>query len=412
MIIIGKPYLEKEEERAALKSSYFDELNQIDETIYFSSSIDNFDYFSPELSDCFVVGTLLPAIISEQDIVVKGAMSEKLWYNLSRCVIYLVSMVYKKKKISIIPEGGLVNIDYHASGVACGCSLGVDSLTAILRHTEDNCPPSFKLSHLTCFNVGAFGSKDLELARQSYERDLTLIKDFAKEINLPLVCIESNIAITHGDALSFDECCVFRNMSTILSMQKKFGKYYFGSSCSVKDSFITRVDMGYYADIVIPRLSTESTQLFVSESDMTRVDKTRYISQNKLAQKHLYVCWKEIFKNEYPKYWEKIKESADANRNCTMCDKCLRTLLTLDILGCIHLYEKIFDINQYYKQRNNYIIKVLSNQNASPFYREIRELMVENQFPIPSSVKAKVFLKSMQKIILYIPKRVYHLVIK
>lgn len=412
MITIGKPYIERICDKTYVKVDYHDEIQNINEQIYFATSSEWGDYFTDQTSDPFVVGVLLPAITTNQDIIVDGAISEQLWYNLNRIILYLVSNVYNANKIQIIPKLGFSSNSFSGDAVGCGCSLGIDSLTAIFRHLENDCPNNFRLTHLTCFNVGAFGSKDLEVANESYKKDLVLIKSFAEEVNLPLVCIESNIAITHNNRFSFDECGVLRNMATALSMQKLFGKYYYGSSCSVKDSYITRSDMGYYADIVIPRLSTESTQLYVSESDMTRVEKTAYLSDNSFAQKHLYVCWKEIFKNEYPHYYKDIKESAESNRNCTLCDKCLRTLLTLDILNKIVDFKDIFDLDLYYKERDKYIIKVLIHQESSPLYREIKDLMKVKNYKVSLKVKIQVFFVKVKHFLLYIPKKIYHFIKK
>lgn len=125
----------------------------------------------------------------------------------------------------------------------------------------------------------------------------------------------------------------------------------------------------------------------MSEGDKTRVEKTDFISTNIFVKKHLYVCWKEIFKNEWPQYWNDIKDSALKNRNCTKCDKCMRTCLTLDLLGHLDDYNELFDLPQYYKARNSYVRKVYANRNNNSIYHDIYNLMVEKNAHISFSVR-------------------------
>ena len=44
-----------------------------------------------------------------------------------------------------------------------------------------------------------------------------------------------------------------------------------------------------------------------------------------------------------------IKNKNNKYLNCGMCNKCKRTLFTLDILGVLEKYENIFNLNNYYK---------------------------------------------------------------
>ena len=78
-------------------------------------------------------------------------------------------------KAITIKANALIKRDFGGKGVGCGCSLGVDSLAAIKTHLEEDCPESFKLTHLTYFNAGAMGNKDLKKAKEAYEKDLLLV---------------------------------------------------------------------------------------------------------------------------------------------------------------------------------------------------------------------------------------------
>lgn len=76
--------------------------------------------------------------------------------------------------------------------------------------------------------------------------------------------------------------------------------------------------------------------------------------------------------------------------NCTRCDKCLRTLLALDVFGNISSFSNLFDIDYYNKIKASYIAKVIYRRKGNAFYEDLYALMLENNFQIP--LKAKVLL--------------------
>lgn len=205
--------------------------------------------------------------------------------------------------------------------------MGVDSLSAMFRLSSDECPEDYKITILTNFNVGAYGN-DLNKSHVSFLKDLILVREFANELNLPVLTIESNMGVMFKD-FNFDQCGPLRTMSTGLSMQKLFSKYYYASGTSNEEIEIVGHTMCHYAQIIIPLLSTESTELVVADSDKNRTQKTISIADNPLTMKYLHVCWREIIANDYNRT-DLLKSSV---LNCTQCDKCQRTLMALEILG-------------------------------------------------------------------------------
>lgn len=70
-------------------------------------------------------------------------------------------------------------------------------------------------------------------------------------------------------------------------------------------------------------------------------------------------------------------------QNCTRCDKCLRTITTIDILGEKDKYDRSFDLEFYDKIKNRYIGKVIANRRHDTFYKEIFLLMKSRNYSIP-----------------------------
>ena len=127
------------------------------------------------------------------------------------------------------------------------------------------------------------------------------------------------------------------------------------------------------AKLLFPLLSTDKTEIIISNPEMTRIDKTKYIINDGLAQNYLYVCWKELIVNRWPN--SQIAKIKDRYLNCSRCDKCQRTLLAIDLLGKLPLFEKVFDVSYWNSVKDSYIAKVLINKEKSSFYYELQDLM-------------------------------------
>ena len=72
--------------------------------------------------------------------------------------------------------------------------------------------------------------------------------------------------------------------------------------------------------------------------------KTAIIADDKLAQKYLDVCF--------------------CFNSCGKCTKCIRTLVTLDILGKTDLYRGIFDIDYFKKHREDAYFQILKTKDG------------------------------------------------
>lgn len=387
MIRIGQPYIEKKGDEVYLVASIEDEYQKINERIYYKTSIEYGQYLTEEVADAFVVGMLLPAARYNEDIYVEGAISEKLYYNINNSVLYIFSFIWGHRvKLS---ARKLVSLSYNSKGVGCGCSLGVDSFAAMLQHMDGNSSAAYEISHLTYFNVGAMGYVNLDKAKQSYMKDLQLVQQYADRKNKPVVCLESNFSIMYKE-FDFDQSGDVRNFSAVLSLQKLFGKYLYGSSFPIKDFKFDKSQTGYYETLLAPLFSTEICELLIANPDMSRIDKTKFILSDKDVQEYLYVCWKELIVNKYPD--SIIAKIKDNFLNCTRCDKCLRTLLAIDILGKVDNYSKIFDIEYYYKVRDSYIAKVIFYRKNNAFYQDLYNLINEYNFKLSSKTKLLLFM--------------------
>lgn len=350
MILISKPKILESEKQSDLvcqiKADYLGE-----KEIRFSV-LKPFDTgLTEEVSDAFLLASLLPALRHGEDIEIEGNVSERLYFSTIHSLIYLLSKSYGYAPVKV-RVGGVVKTSFGGRAVGCGCSLGIDSLSAIFTHLHTPETPDYQITHLTFFNVGSHGYKNAEANRQSYLRDMVEVDRFAAELGLPVVKIESNVWELF-DGFNFDQSGNLINMSTVLAMQKLFGKYLYGSNYPMTDVQLTDQCSGFFETIMLPLASTESTELIVANADMSRADKTAVVARHEMSKEHLYVCWKELIVNNNP--LSPIAQVRDKVRNCTRCSKCLRTCAQLEILGVLDDYGKIFDLPHYYKVKNKFL---------------------------------------------------------
>lgn len=345
-----------------------------------------------EVADAFVLPMLLVALRNQEDIVVEAPISEKLYYNIKNNILYTLSIPLKvNHKLDVRCES-LATPDFHPFAVGCGCSLGVDSFSAMVRHMSDDCPESFRITHLTNFNVGAYGN-DFEKTQKDYHDALKDVKEYAKEKQMPLVLLESNFGLFFN-GVNFNWCGPIRTMSAVLAMQNLFTRYYYASGSTNKDFQYTKT-MCEFASLLIPMFSTEKTEFIVADQDKNRIEKTISIVNDPYAQKYLDVCWKRV--------WANNRGRSDLLevpfRNCTRCGKCIRTILTIDAIGALDNFKDIFDLEYFKAHRNEILIDFIKNKDADHYRREVYDLMLKKNYPMPVLPKENRLVNKIKKII-------------
>lgn len=172
----------------------------------------------------------------------------------------------------------------------------------------------------------------------------------------------------------------------MLSMQKLFKVYLYGSNDPIRDLKFVPELAGYYESIFFPLSSTPSTQLVIANPTDCRSQKTQAIMNFPLVQRNLYVCWKELIVNNNPD--SPIAAVLDKKLNCTRCAKCLRTCLTLDLYGVIDKYDEIFDLPYYYSIKEKYIADILAHPHKDAYYKDLSELLKKHRYRPTAKTKA------------------------
>ena len=157
-LIIGTPKITQHKEtEVRVELSLNSNVDKIELWYKFPNSY--YEYFNENLADSYIVGLLIYAMQRGLDIETELCVSDIL---LDRITKYLIPFLCKinpnLKPIRIIAKPLDVVFDGKHSGT--GISCGVDSLSSVIYHGEDEFIDSQRIDTLSLLNTGYFGFEE------------------------------------------------------------------------------------------------------------------------------------------------------------------------------------------------------------------------------------------------------------
>jgi hypothetical protein len=270
-------------------------------------------------------------------------------------------------------------------------TCGVDSLTTFYLNFTKDIPAENKINILTFFDAGTFAGQNVN-ADITVDRNGNFIGDasirtgetfqnskkFADEVGLPLFYIRSNL----GQVLKYKKFqpqeFSFTLNGCILLFQKMFRIYYFSSTYSLDDFSIDYkqlIKTASFDIFTMAMISTDVLTFYSAGAPYSRLEKTSLISSDKLVQKYLSVC-------------------TGSARNCGYCDKCTRTILSLEAQGFLNCFSKVFDLERYANTRTKQIGKAIARKfTGDEFFTSIFSMLKKrHKIPLSSYIWALIFL--------------------
>lgn len=340
--------------------------------LWFATPKQYSDYLCKTHMDAFVVGLLYPAMQYGEDIIIDGLVSKKLLFNINNYVIpLLMSYSDTAKNISVSAEN-VTSERFDCIGVGTGFTGGVDSFCTTYDHYEKEKDPEIRINSFLFLNVGSHGQEQ-DIAKSKFEKRYNYLSRFPNELGLDFIPLDSNLHCFHpwGHA----ESHTLTSTSGVLAMQNYFRKYYYSSAgLDYRDmiryaSTYREKALGAYCDpILLPLLSTETTEFISDGLAYTRTDKLLNIISYEPTYRFLNVC----------------VSGDDTHKNCSACSKCLRTLLALDLSGNLEGYSDLFDIKKYKKLKTGFLYKQVVATNTDPFAKANIDLAKRNKIKTPS----------------------------
>ncbi len=323
--------------------------------------------FVSDTCDAAVASLLIAAMDEGKSLKVSGPLSESFLWGVRNTVI--PSVAQNKPFLSIVEiEAEELRDDESpvGSAVLTGMSCGVDSFSAIQDHAlATDLPDTHRVTHLIQSHFGhhGYGATTNDRAEARWRN----VQKAAEAVGLPVFRVYSNqhefYSPIWDDRLNWLATLTVRNSAAPLLLQKGARRFYLGSGHSWRE-----IGVGPYRDmtrmdpILLPALSTRRVELLAVGTEHTRVEKTRRIATLEAAQQHLDVC---------------LQEGAT---NCSYCEKCLRTLLTIELLGHLGEFHTRFDLDEYRRHRTEFIGRVWLDYKEDHCHLEIKELMDEIEY--------------------------------
>jgi len=346
MLTFAAPYLEVEDTSARVLCRFEDDKRK--GVIFFDVPSEYSAFLCDKRSDAYVIAALPYAMRTRQDIICDAPVTEDLLFQIETELVPAMT-----KKSSLYPTTVFADVapslpkkssidqrtgKKETGAVGAGFSLGVDSFYAVETLRNDRFP-SQQLTHLAQHDVGAsnvcywrFGHA---AARDAlYDRS----RKCAVELGIPLLQTKSNLEVClPGD---FELTATFNNIFAVYCMQEFWRTYHLGShGCGLLPLAFDDMDSRYtsfYDILTLECLSTPGLRLYSSGMSETCLEKIWAFAHLKEAQKYLHVCTAE-------------------SSNCMNCGECKRTLICLDILGCLDLFSGVFDVDYYREHRLEYL---------------------------------------------------------
>ncbi len=347
-----------------------------DELLWFEVPNEYAQYLVDDRADAFIVAFVNYAMRHGHDIICEAPISSKLFYQLNSYYIPALNAADERFWTIKIQCGVTDRKLENARAVGTGMSCGVDAFATMYLHADGNCPPNYRITHLTYFNVGGalvanrsrgyewediVGFSDPDIVKRTEyinQRRFERAARFAERYGYPLVRVESNIALVQP--MRFGHNFTARSCAAVLALQKLFAVYCFAAGVHPNQfRIMAEDDVGYYDMLSLPLFSTETTQFYSAGMAYSRIQKTQMVSNYPPSYDFLNVCWRD-------------------DANCGQCPKCLRTLLALDLLGVLDRYATVFDVHFYKSHREQIIGRVYANVDVDPFYEEIKGFVREN----------------------------------
>jgi hypothetical protein len=231
--------------------------------------------------------------------------------------------------LHIVPvEAEIIEGGFHNSSgkTAMFFSGGVDSFHTLLRYDAEAGAGSHQaiddLLFLWGFDIPIWNNV-------AFEKVANDVHHVAAELGKDVVIVASNMRQTRFQQTTFKDHSHGSFLAAAgLVLEKRYKKLIISNS-----------DTGEYHgpwgshQFADPLYSTTNTRIRHFGVEYDRIEKTTYVAQSRLAMEYLRVCW-----------------LSNSGGNCGNCEKCIRTRLTLELLGalerCSTFKTKQIDLDQ------------------------------------------------------------------
>ena len=334
-------------------------------TLYYETSKEYEKFLCHERLDAFVVASLPWAMRTGQNIKCEAPVSAELLFNLNEILIpTLAKHCSELTRINIVAPTDSTSMS--GEHVGTGLSLGVDSFFTVQEMLESKYEEQ-KLTHLMYTSSKGTEQEGKVLNHESRRRHEDC-KKVAAALGIPLVFIHTNFRLEFP--IGHARAHPFTNLSAVFALRKLWRFYYYSTAYDLSNFSVTNNSVGsadLYLLLVTHAFTTSELSFHPSGMHTTRWEKIDKISKNVVVQENLRVCLK-------------------APENCNISNKCVRTLLDLDMLGHLDKFGKSFDVD-YYLENKAWYLRLLYLRPDDVFLEATREYFLKSEPKLMAEAK-------------------------
>lgn len=310
-----------------------------------------------QIADAFVLPGVIGAMAHGCDVHFGFPVSESLLLNLRAALLPLLLRLHPdlfSHTTEIRAEGVTRVPSATARGSATGLSCGLDSLATIADLLNLPVSHSMRLTATAFFDTGNHDplhrgdASSLFMARTAHARAC------ASDLNVPLFIVGSNVDEWFPGV--FARLHTLRNASAAFLLAPAVRHYVYANAVPLWATRFSSADSAYADAVLLPLLSTEALTFQSGTPALDSIGKARLITGLPAARHHLNVCLYE-------------------GHNCSRCEKCLRRMLALDVVGGLQEFREVFDVESFRRARLWYIGYVLTYASRKEPLRELADAM-------------------------------------
>jgi hypothetical protein len=256
---------------------------------------------------------LLPLAMRWGEPLEIDAPVDEIWLRNAQETMRLWSRWYPKLKPVEIKTSGVRQRDLNSGNRGLGLffTAGVDSFYSLLFHDQSAAAANTKPVDHLIYVCGY----DIPLAHETaLQEKIKALDRVARRLNRKLIPVRTNLretrlgeldwgAVMHGPALGTVGLLLESQLETVL----------ISAGGDIDDA----TPWGSHP-LSDPLMSTNELRFIRYQNKVNRFQKTEFIAKSQIALDHLHVCW--------------IRKAHD---NCGACEKCVRTMLMLEVIGVL-----------------------------------------------------------------------------
>ncbi len=265
-------------------------------------------------SDGFASSLFLLASHLKEPLEIRGAVSERLVWGMDLYQRIFQHWFPNLFQVVDLRPARFADPATPAHTAGASFSGGVNSFYTLWSHLPQNEPrPSFRIGYALFVHGFDIPLED----KLTYPAAYDAYHQMMSQLGIELIGAATNI----------------RQFSRGINWNVYFGGPLIGVAQMVAPLFSRYyIPAGHLLDTNIPRgsdlridhlLSTEQQEVIHDGAHVGRLDKTRIISEWPVSYDYLRVCWTKL----------------DGIKNCCRCEKCVRTMTTLDLFGKLEEYS-------------------------------------------------------------------------